>query len=140
MAEVVARHCLAQRSVATRCEVDSCGTASFNVGKAPDPRALAALRKRGYEHHDHTARQISDEDFAAFTHIVAMDRSNLRTLQGWLPADFRGNLRLLLDPSSLPGGAEIADPFYGNAGHFDEALCLIERGVASLLDEILGAD
>lgn len=140
MAEVVARHWLAQRGMAARCAVDSCGTASFNVGKAPDQRALAALRKRGYEHHGNTARQIRDQDFAAFTHIVAMDRSNLRTLQGWLPADFRGHLRLLLDAASLPGRAEIADPFYGDAGHFDEALRLIENGVDSLLDEILGAD
>ena len=52
MAEVVARHWLAQRNAATRCAVDSCGTASFNVGKAPDPRALAALRKRGYDEKD----------------------------------------------------------------------------------------
>jgi len=95
-AQAVLEDRLERRRLAARFRVDSCGTAAFNAGKPPDPRAIAAAERRGYRIAHQRARQIDDADFGRFRYIVAMDRSNLHTLQGWATADFGGEIRLLM--------------------------------------------
>lgn len=116
--------------------IASCGTAAFNAGKPADPRAVAVLRAAGYDPAPHRARQIDDSDFAAFGHIIAMDRANLLTLSAWAPARFDGSIRLL----ASAGGTrmEIPDPFHADTQAFAEALRLIEIGIRGVLTEILG--
>lgn len=136
MAECVTLQMLRDRGQEHDVRVASRGTAAFNAGKPADPRATDALRSHGFPMPAHLARQISDEDFATFGQIVAMDRSNLHTLTGWRPPGFAGQLRLL--PSSNgAAGVEVPDPFYGDAAQFTQALGLIRNGVAQLLDELL---
>ncbi|MCB1631564.1 MAG: low molecular weight phosphotyrosine protein phosphatase [Pseudomonadales bacterium] len=120
------------RGLQTRLHVDSCATASFHIGKPPDPRSVAAAARRGYGVPARPARQITDADFLHFDYIVAVDRNNLRTLQGWAPAGFSGTIELLtrFDPTS--GGEDIADPFYGSPQDFDTTLVLIERSITAL--------
>jgi len=142
-AQAVLEDRLEQRGLAARFHVDSCGTAAFNVGKPPDPRAIAAAERRGYRISHQRARQVDDADFARFRYIVAMDRANLRTLEGWATADFGGELRLLMHFGVGGRGGEVADPYYGSAEAFDAALDAIERGVEGLLDYLCarhGAD
>jgi protein-tyrosine phosphatase len=133
-AQAVLEDRLERLGLAGRFDVDSCGTAAFNVGKQPDPRAIAAAERRGYRIAHQRARQIDDTDFARFRYIVAMDRSNLHTLQGWATPDFGGEIRLLMHFGAGRREAEIADPYYGAAEAFDVALDAIEYGVDGLLD------
>lgn len=137
MAECVAISMLDARWPAEAPRVGSCGTAAFNVGKPADPRTVAALQAHGYAPRPHAARQISDQDWEDFTQIVAMDRSNLRTLEAWAPRRFSGRIRLL--PGPRGSHIEVPDPFYGNAPQFAQVLGQIERGVAQLLEEIRAA-
>jgi protein-tyrosine phosphatase len=131
-AQAVLEDRLERRGLAPRFHVDSCGTAAFNVGKAPDPRAIAAAERRGYRIAHQRARQVDDADFARFRYIVAMDRANLHTLQGWATASFGGEIRLLMHFAS-GAATEVADPYYGSPEAFDVALDAIERGVDGLL-------
>ena len=133
-AQAVLEDRLARRRLAGRFRVDSCGTAAFNAGKPPDPRAIAAAERRGYRIAHQRARQIDDADFGRFRYIVAMDRSNLHTLQGWATADFGGEIRLLMHFATDGRDGEVADPYYGSARAFDAALDAIEDGVEGLLD------
>ena len=61
-------------------EVDSCGTAAWHVGKAPDERSVAEARRRGYRLDHLRARQVDPQDFRDFDYILAMDEENLAEL------------------------------------------------------------
>lgn len=131
-AQAVLEHRLQQRGLLAHFLVDSCGTAAFNVGKPPDPRAIAAAERRGYRLAHQRARQIEDADFARFDHIVAMDQANLRTVRGWATAGYRGEIRLLMHYATRRE-AEVADPYYGSTEAFAATLEAIEHGVDGLL-------
>jgi protein-tyrosine phosphatase len=138
MAQSVLLKMLQDRGLEGRAAVASRGTAAFNAGKPADSRAMAALEAHGYMPISHRAQQIRDADFLAFSQIIAMDRTNLRTLEGWRPPGFEGRIRLLPDAHGT-GVLEVPDPFYGDAGEFSRALGLIERGINRLIAELLPA-
>jgi len=133
-AQAVFEDRIARAGLAHRFHADSCGTAAFNAGKPPDPRAVAAAERRGYRIAHQRARQIHDADFLRFGYIVAMDQANLRTVQGWAPEHFPGEIRLLMHFARGASAGEVADPYYGSAQSFEAALDAIESGVAGLLD------
>jgi protein-tyrosine phosphatase len=100
-------------------EVDSAGTGDWHAGEPPDPRAMAAAGRAGVDISHLRARQVSAADFARFDLIVALDEENLAELRAIAPPAARARLSLLLD--HVPGreGQGIADPYYGDDGHFD---------------------
>ena len=99
-------------------EVDSAGTGSWHVGDPPDPRAQETARAMGSDIGHLRARQISPDDFHRFTHILALDHANLRSIQSMQPAGSFAAISLLLD--FVPGreGREVADPYYGHTDGF----------------------
>lgn len=58
----------------------------------------------------HEARQVSQEDFRRFTHILASDEANLRNLDRMKPKDATATVRLW---GSYVDDKAIADPYYG---------------------------
>lgn len=125
-----------QAGLQSTIEVDSCGTAAFNVGKQPDVRALGAAQRAGYDISQQIARQIDDEDFQRFNYIVAMDRSNLINVQAWAPSGFQGEIKLLLDYVGPNGSRQIADPYYEDAEKFDAVIQQITPALHGLLKYI----
>jgi protein-tyrosine phosphatase len=111
-------------------EVDSAGTHDYHVGEAPDRRAIAHAKKRGYDISGLRARQVAAEDFVKFDLLLAMDRGHLRFLERLCPAGSRHKLRL------FAAGEDVPDPYYGGAEHFEDALDLIEKAAKRLLDEL----
>ena len=116
-----------------KIHVDSCGTAAFNVGKSPDPRSSEAALRAGYDIRQQIARQIHDDDYEQFDYIIAMDRINLTNVQAWAPADYAGEIRLFMDYCKHGGHAQIPDPYYKEAGEFDEVIKTLERAGLGLL-------
>ena len=135
-AEGVFRTLVAREWPAANLVVDSAGTHDYQIGELPNPDAVAAAKRRGFELPHHRARQIVVEDFRRFEWILAMDLRNLEVLALLCPADFRGHLGLLLDFAPEFGTREVPDPYYGAASDFDAALRLIEGGTVRLLDAI----
>ena len=128
-----------QRELSARIEADSCGTAAWHVGKAPDRRATAAAALRGYDLGGLRARRVRAADFRHFDYILAMDRENLAELEALRPASYPGHLGLLLD---FAGGAalrEVPDPYYGGDEGFGQVLDLVELASEGLLREICDA-
>ena len=111
-------------------EVDSAGTHDYHVGEAPDRRAIAHAKKRGYDISALRARQVAPEDFERFDLLLAMDRGHLKILERMCPADQRHKLRL------FAAGQEVPDPYYGGPEHFEQALDLIEKAAKDLLEEL----
>jgi len=130
-----------EAKLAARIEIDSAGTGSYHVGEAPDSRARAAARRRGYELTSR-ARQFQAQDFDSFDYIIAMDQENRRVLERLAPSDAeKRKIHLLREfDSSAPAGAEVPDPYYGGAAGFDEVIDICERACAGLLDHIRARD
>lgn len=100
--------------------VDSAGTGSWHVGKGPDPRSCAEAARHGIDISGYRARQVSDDDFHQFDHILALDAANLADLRRIAPLGARAQLSLLLD--RVPGlqGRDVDDPYYGGPEGFEE--------------------
>lgn len=126
-----------QRNLAQQITVDSAGTGSWHIGKAPDSRATIAARGRGYDLSSLRARQVSPSDFASFDYVLAMDRDNLRVLRTLQPEDYRGHLDLFLSFGADSDTAEVPDPYYGGDEGFEHVLDLVESASEGLLTHII---
>lgn len=116
-------------------QADSAGTADYHIGKAPDPRAIRTAARFGIDISGYCGRQAAAADFTRFTHILALDQSNLAGLRRIAPAGHTAQLSLLLD--LVPGrkGQAVADPYYG-----DEEGFLVTWEEVSLAARALVAD
>ncbi|RQR62138.1 low molecular weight phosphotyrosine protein phosphatase [Burkholderia sp. Bp9126] len=135
-AEGVMRHQVEAAGLADRIDVDSAGTGDWHVGEAPDSRAQAAARTRGYDLSALRARQVSGADFEHFDLLLAMDDANLAELRRRCPAEHRGKVRLLM--AFAPGAtvSEVADPYFGGAQGFEQVLDQCEAACRGLLDTL----
>lgn len=113
-------------------EIDSAGTGDWHIGRPPDQRAIAVARRNGVDISHLRARQIGPEDFRRFDHIVALDAQNLADLRALRPVDGKAELSLLLD--HVPGRERqaVADPYYGEAAHFDVTWHHVTEGARAL--------
>ena len=135
IAEAVLRSKLDQAGLGGDVAVDSAGTHGFHRGSAPDPRGVAQAARRGYQVAGLKSRPVEAADFERFDLVLAMDRSNLATLQERCPPAQHHRLHLLLpfadaERPAGPGKAaatdEVPDPYYGSLAGFEVVLDLIE--------------
>jgi protein-tyrosine phosphatase len=119
-------------------EVDSAGTGDWHIGYPPDPRAAAVAARNGVDISHLKARLVTPDDFRRFDHIVALDANNLRDLEAMRPADGKARLSLLLDHAEGRRGQAVADPYYGDDGHFDAAWADVSAGAEGLARTIAG--
>jgi protein-tyrosine phosphatase len=135
-AESVFREQVRRAGLQREIGIESAGVGDWHVGQAPDKRAIAHGRRRGYDLEALRARQVSREDFARFDWILAMDQRNLRDLNELRPAEYEGHLGLLLEFAPELGVREVPDPYFGGADGFETVLELTERACAALLEHI----
>ena len=117
-------------------EADSAGTGDWHRGEPPDPRAIAAARRKGVDISGLRARQVRPRDFDTFDHVLALDCDNLANLEAIRPARSRARLSLLLD--HVPGreGDAVADPYYGDDSHFDITWRDVAEAARALADRL----
>lgn len=136
-AEGVFRAMVTQEGLADRFVIDSAGTHDHQLGQRPDPRALAAARRRGYELGKLRARLVEADDFKRFDWILAMDRRHLEYLEQMRPVDYQGHLGLFLALVGNDGDGDMPDPYYGDPGDFERVLDLTVPAAAALLQAIV---
>ena len=132
-AEGVLRAQLAAAGLADHVEVDSCGLGGWHVGELPDPRTVAAARRRGVEL-THRARQLHARDLDRFDYVLAMDGEHLAALDART-----GRARVALLRSFEDGaapGAEVAAPYYGGDDGFEAVLVQCERACRGLVEHL----
>lgn len=136
-AEGVLRAKLQRAGLHERVVVDSAGTQGYHVGEPPDPRAIRAAARRGYELAALRARQVGDDDFRHFHHLLAMDDDNLAWLHERRPDGAAPRIALLMDHARRHAGRrEVPDPYYGSAAGFEQVLDLIEDACDGLVAEL----
>jgi len=135
-AEGVFRHVVNEAGLADAVHIDSAGTHAYHVGEAPDARAQAAARKRGYDISGQRARQICQDDFREYDWILAMDWDNLAALQQICPKQYHHKLMLLMRFANEFEEAIIPDPYYGGVDGFSRALDYIEDACQGVLEVV----
>jgi len=128
--EAVARAQFARAGVAI--QVASAGLESYHVGQPADRRAIASAGAHGYDLSAHRARRIDAAMFAAFEHVLVMDRLNLRELRDVGLAQMQ-RAQLFLPFAGVDGASEVPDPYYGGASDFERVIELAEAGVRGLI-------
>ena len=161
LAEGIFSHQAEIRGLADRFEADSAGTGAWHTGEPPDSRSVAVAASHGVPLTG-TARQVVMDDFARFDLIVAMDRSNQRSLEGlrhggtrWdrgrrrhgrgsgaRAQKGRNRARIVMMRDYDPGGSDpdVPDPYYGGPGGFEQVYRILERACGELLDELAKAN
>lgn len=116
--------------------VDSAGTGDWHIDHPPDRRAAAVALRNGIDISHLRARQVTPEDFRRFDHIVALDAQNLADLEAMRPEGAKAELSMLLDHVEGREGEAVADPYYGDAEHFDRAWADVTDGARALARRI----
>ncbi len=152
MAEVVLRRMAADTPagdgsrLADHLVVTSAGTGGWHAGEPMDPRARAALERRGYIDDGHRAQAFETRWFEVTDLVVCLDRGHQQTLLSLarrrLGDDrFDDCLVLLRSFDPRAGGAvDVPDPYYGDDHDFETCLDLVEagcRGLAGHLADLL---
>lgn len=128
---------LSEEGLEDQVEVDSAGTASWHIGRAPDPRSQHAALMRGVDISELKARQVNDEDFHQYDYLLAMDSSNLKDLKamhrvcgGTVPKLFLREFGHNFTEQEVP------DPYYGGEAGFKHVLDLVEDACDGLITDI----
>ena len=127
------------KRIGLEVEIDSAGTGDWHVGRPPDPRAIAVALRNGTDIAALRARRVGPEDFNRFDHIVALDRQNLADLTRKRPPDGTAAVSLLLDHVEGRSGQAVADPYYGQDTHFDQAWTDVVAGAQGLARHLVEA-
>ena len=120
--EVVLRAKLAEAGI-DDVEVSSSGLGSWHAGDPMDPRAAAALRRRGYDGSAHRARRFRTGWFADRDLVLAMDSGHLAELRR------AGDVELFAE-------VDVPDPYYGDDAGFDDVLAQIEKAADQWVDRL----
>ena len=120
-------------------EIDSAGTGDWHIGSPPDARAAAVAKRHGVDISHLRGRKVTSEDFRRFDHIIALDAENLSELKRLQPKDAKAELSLLLDHVEGREGQAVADPYYGESGHFDETWRDVTEAARALARNISSA-
>lgn len=119
-------------------EVDSCGTAAYHVGEAPDSRMIATAKARGVDISMLQARQFSVSDYDIFNRIYVMDRSNYKNVIALARnEEDKAKVSLLLSHSNSKY-SEVPDPYYGGQDGFDLVFDLVEDACENIAQKLNG--
>lgn len=134
MAVTVLRKLVEERGLTRAFQLDSAGTHAPAPAQLPDPRAIAALARRGYKSDKKRSTRIAARHFAGFDLILAMDADNLAELQKICPQEHAHKLQLFLSYALETGRTEVPDPYFGSELGFEVVLDLCEAAAYGLID------
>ncbi len=108
-------------------EVDSAGTGSWHIGKAPDQRSTLEAKTRGVDISTQICRQFKVQDFDDFDLILVMDKNNRADVLSLARnQQDRDKVKLLLNDKEVP------DPYF-NDSYFAHVFDLIANGCKEII-------
>ncbi len=135
-AEGIFRALVHEEGLAGSVEADSAGIHGYHVGEPPDPRSVAAARRRGVDLSDLRARRVRSDDFERFDYLIAMDRGHRGALAAMAPPRGEGRIHMMLGFAPQLAVEEVPDPYYGGGDGFEHVLDLIEASSVGLIEHI----
>jgi len=117
--------------------VDSAGTASYHIGKAPDNRSISVANRYRIDISQQRCRQFTYHDFSDFDLIFAMDRSNYENIIALAKnKNEKAKVNLLLNKLNLIN-KEVPDPYYGGDDGFEEVFHLIDSACNIIAQDLM---
>ena len=136
-AEGVLRAKLQQAGLGAHVRVDSAGTQGYLTAEPPDPRAVQAAAKRGYNIAGLHARPMRPDDFTRFDWLLAMDQTHLAWLQKRSPEEAAARYSLLMPLARQNHSlTEVPDPYFGGPAGFERVLDLLEDACDGVVDRL----
>ncbi len=134
LANEVLQDLVNKANLADKFEIDSCGTGAWHAGQLADQRMRSEARKHGITM-THRARQVTQDDFAYYDLILAMDKSNLKRLMALCPPQFATKIKLFrtFDPLANDDDKEVPDPYYGGPTGFSNVYQMVARTCLELI-------
>lgn len=137
LAEGVFQHLVNTENLQEKILIHSAGTGHWHVGSPPDARMRATAKKRGIALNS-IAEQFQPGDFRRFDLVIAMDKSNLSTLQYMCsPEVANDKLKLFrsFDPQAN-GHEDVPDPYYGGSSGFETVFDIVHRTCPQILEYV----
>lgn len=132
MAEFVMKDMIEKSGLSGEFYIASAGTSNEEYGNPVYPPARSKLLEHGIDPSGKTARQLQRRDYQEYDLLIAMEQSNLRSMERLFGGDPEGKLHRLMDYTSRPG--DVADPWYTR--DFEAAWRDISEGCRGLLESI----
>jgi protein-tyrosine phosphatase len=114
-------------------EVDSAGTGGWHAGEPPDRRSIAVAAGAGVDIRAQRARKLRAVDFEHFDWLLCADRSVLRDVRAMAPAGATARVALLLEWAGQGAGAEVPDPYTGDADDFRQVWAMVDAAAAGII-------
>ena len=130
-----------ERGLEGQFHVDSAGTGAYHSGEPPDSRSTAVAAAHGIRLTG-LARQVMPDDLERFDIVVAMDRSNRRSLERLHRRVRGGRAEIVMMRDYEPGASDpdVPDPYYGGPDGFERVYRILERACSGLLDDLSTSD
>lgn len=121
------------REYGLKARVDSCGTAGYHIGEAPDIRAQKTIKKYHGDISTLKARQFSISDFDRFDLIYAMDESNYNNITALARNEADKNKTELIMNIVFPDeNIAVPDPYYGGINGFEEVYSMLHMACENI--------
>ena len=126
------------RGLADRFRVDSAGTGAWHTGEPPDTRSIDIAAAHGVRLAG-VARQVTRQDFHDFDVVVAMDRSNRRSLErlrGRGAGAGKADVVMMRAYDPRGGDPDVPDPYYGGSHGFERVYRILVRSCEGLVEDL----
>jgi protein-tyrosine phosphatase len=118
IAEAVFKKIIEEKKLASEFFIDSAGTSGYHDGEMADPRTRRVAEQDGILI-THLSRKFNMSDFLNFDYIIAMDKTNVTTLNQFARTEEeRSKIKLFREFESGSKEHEVPDPYYGNTDSF----------------------
>jgi len=137
MADAIFQNMVKNEGLADHILVDSAGTGAYHIGEKAHRGTLNVLKKHKLSYLGR-ARQFTAKDLTLFDYVLAMDESNLSSIQsmahkGTETADLNLFLSYAYEKNWV-NVLEVPDPYYDN--NFDAVYELVQKGSQALLEHV----
>ena len=116
--------------------IDSAGTESSQVGKAPHPFSQQICKSNGIDISAQRARQFTVADFAHYDKIYAMAEDVLDEIKHIAGKHFDAEKAILFLDERYPGKKEsVPDPYYGNEHGYKTVYAMIDETCDKIIEK-----
>jgi protein-tyrosine phosphatase len=118
--------------------VDSAGTGSWHIGRAPDNRSITTAKKNGLNISNQKGKQFQKSDFETFDYIFVMDNNNYNDVIHLAQNDDQKNkVQLILDSLFPNENVDVPDPYYGLANGFDLVYEMLDEACEIIAEKLI---
>lgn len=117
--------------------VDSAGTGSWHIGRAPDERSIETAKKKGLNIANQKGRQFKKSDFDAFDYIFVMDNNNYNDVIDLAKnEDQKNKVQLILNALFPAENVDVPDPYYGLPNGFEMVYQMLDEACEIIAEKL----